>query len=121
VGYSESGDLVWYYGMFTWGSTTSASSPIELSLPVNAKGTGGAVVLRQTSTNFASVNDSSTGYSYPLQAAVSNASPATKLVFFNLFSNGTYLQSQAQPFQATAPTTMAVSDEIQWNVFYRKA
>ena len=121
VGYSESGDAVWYYGLFTVGSTTSFTGVVSLSLPVNAKPDGGNVVIRQAASNMSAVTDASTGYTYPLMTGVQNANPSTRLTFFTVLTNGTYLQNQAQEFQQTVPITVAQNDEIFWNVIYRKA
>lgn len=121
VNYSVSGDLVWYYGMFTFGSTTTTSGGIELSLPINADSTASNVACRSPVWNLATVCDTSTGYSYKLMVGATNNNTADKMSFYSLLTNSTYLYNDAQVFQQTVPITLAANDTIWWNVFYKKA
>ena len=121
VGYSQSGDLVWYYGMFTFGSTTTSSGIIELSLPVNADSTASNTQGRSPVWNLATFADISTGYTYKLQTAARNADPADRMQFMMLLTNSTYLFNDSQGFQQTVPVTFGTSDTIWWNVMYKKA
>lgn len=121
VGYATSGDLVWYFGQFKWGSTTSATGTFQLSLPVNALGTSTNVDGRQPAQVFGTFCDASTGYIYSCALTMQNASPATKVNWQSLFANGTYLQNQVQYIQNTVPVTQATDDVFHWNFFYRKA
>lgn len=120
VGYSQSGDLVWYFGQCLFGSTTSFTGIFKLSLPVNAKGQGSGVAMRNP-TMIATFSDTSTGYTYPVQVGVEQADPATNLTFFNIRGSLTYIQSQAQEVQQTVPITFADGDGFFWSVIYRKA
>jgi len=121
VGYSTSGDLVWYSGQFIWGSTTSATGVFKLSLPVNGLGTATGVDGRQPAQNFGALCQSSTGYIYNFAVTLQNASPATTFNLQSLLTNSTYLQNQVQYLQNTVPITYATNDCIAWNFFYRKA
>jgi hypothetical protein len=121
VGYSTSGDLVWYSGQFTWGSTTSATGVFKLTLPVNGLGTATGVDGRQPAQNFGALCQSSTGYIYNFAVTLQNASPATTFNLQSLLTNSTYLQNQVQYLQNTVPITYGTNDRIAWNFFYRKA
>lgn len=121
VGYSTSGDLVWYSGQFIWGSTTSATGVFKLTLPVNGLGTATGVDGRQPAQNFGALCQSSTGYIYNFAVTLQNASPATTFNLQSLLTNSTYLQNQVQYLQNTVPITYAANDCIAWNFFYRKA
>ena len=123
VGYSESGDLVWYYGMFTFGSTSTASGAgIEFSLPINADPTASNVMFRSPSWNFGAWCDTSTGYTYPVLAGAQNATPSTRVSFGRLFTNGQSLVNDAGVADGTVyPFVLATNDTIWWNIFYKKA
>jgi hypothetical protein len=120
VGYSTSGDLVWYFGQCLFGSTTTYTGVFKLSLPVNAVGQGSGIWSRNP-TMWATFTDTSTGYSYPSFTAMESANPATKLVFGSTLTNGAYLQNQAQEIQQTVPITFDTGDGVFWSVIYRKA
>lgn len=120
VGYSTSGDLVWYFGQCLFGSTTTFTGVFKLSLPVNAVGQGSGIWSRNP-TMWSTWTDTSTGYSYPSFTAMESASPATKLVFGSTLTNGAYLQNQAQEIQQTVPITFDTGDGVFWSVIYRKA
>ena len=123
VGYSESGDAVWYYGMFSYGSTSSSSGAgVQISLPVNADPTASNIAGRSPAWNFAGVADTSTGYYYPLMAAAQNATPSTKLDLYRLLANGTNLYNDATPMDGnTNPIALGTGDTIWWNFIYKKA
>jgi len=120
AGYSESGDLVWYFGQCLFGTTTSFTGVFKLSLPVNGLGTGSGVAGRNPTMQTV-FTDTSTGYIYPALTALESTNPSTKLVFFTYVTNQTYLQSQVQEFQQTVPYTFADGDGFFWSVIYRKA
>ena len=121
VGYASSGDLVWYFGQFLWGSTTTATAPFKLSLPVNGLGRSANLDGRQLAQTFGGIGDTSTGYIYNYAITMENASPATKFNMTSLFTNGTYISNQTQAIQNTVPITFADGDVIGWNFMYRKA
>jgi len=121
VGYSTSGDLVWYSGQFLWGSTTSPTGVFKLTLPVNGLGTATGVDGRQPAQNFGAICQTSTGYIYNYAVTLQNASPSTTFNLQSLFTNGGYLQNQVQYIQNTVPITFGTGDVIAWNFFYRKA
>ena len=123
VGYSQSGDAVWYQGIFTFGSTSAATGVMRISLPVNGKGSGLSVDGRQIALNMGCIAQPSTGYLYPIQCTLNNASPATKLNLFTIQVNGTYPVSQVQYVQSTVPYSSfpQTGDSIAWNVIYQKA
>jgi len=118
VGYSESGDLVWFSGQVLFGSTTSYTGVFKISLPVTAKSQGAGVTQRNP-TMWVTVSDTSTGYIYPSFAGVDNA--GTNLTLWTSLANQAYLQNQAQEVQQTVPITFADGDGLFWSVFYRKA
>lgn len=121
VGYSTSGDLVWYCGQFNWGSTSSATGVFQLSLPVNGLGTATGGDGRQPAQTLGAILDTSTGYIYSYAVTLQNASPATKFNLQSLLTNSTYLYSQVQYIQNTVPITFDAGDTISWNFMYRKA
>jgi hypothetical protein len=121
VGYSTSGDLVWYFGQFLFGSTTTPTGAFKLSLPVNGLGRSANLDGRQLAQTFGAIGDTSTGYIYNCAITMENASPATKFNMTSLFTNGTYISNQTQGIQQTVPITFADGDVIGWNIFYRKA
>jgi len=121
VGYSESGDLVWFFGQFKWGSTTTATGTFQLSLPVNGLGTSAGGDGRQCAQTFGAILDTSTGYIHNYAVTLQNASPATKFNLQSLFTNATYINNQVQYIQNTVPITFATDDTIAWNFMYRKA
>ena len=121
VGYSTSGDLVWYSGQFLWGSTTAATGTFRLSLPVNGLGTATSVDGRQPAQTFGAICQASTGYIDNYAVTLQYASPATTFNMQSFLTNGTYMVNQVQYIQNTVPITFASGDVIAWNFMYRKA
>lgn len=102
--YQKIGRIVHYYGIITWGSTTSSSDVFRASLPVTAK----------TTTEKGSIHilDSSTGIFY---VGICHKPATTTLEFY---ANNT---TQALAGNYATPFTWTTSDSLSWSITYESA
>ena len=111
--YATSGDFVHYIGTILWGSTTSASGIIKISLPVNAYGYAGGFATAIPATGSILVDDSS-GIYYKVIANCSN----TELAFVTETGDPNRWGSNVTN---TVPTTWTTTDRFIFDIVYRKA
>lgn len=108
--YIQIGKMIYFRLSFVWGSTTSISGNVSVSLPATAA--------YSSSTGFEPVGfgvcyDSSATTPYPLTLATTNSTTTARL----LADNGTNLTSVT----STVPMTWTTSDAIQIEGFYEAA
>jgi hypothetical protein len=104
ITYARTGKVVHMRGRITFGSTTSVSGAISISLPVTATGVfTGQVTMRAGGTDF-------TGYI---------ASTSTTLAISAINSAGTYASRATT--SATVPGTWANGDNITFSITYEAA
>jgi hypothetical protein len=112
--YISTGDTVFFYGRILWGSTTSNTGQMRISLPVTAATIASNTYLISASGAFF---DASTGTAYQLICT----GPSTTQMGFNVInSNSTYVSSWA-PIDSATPVAPTTNDEILFFSYYRKA
>ncbi len=112
--YVSSGDTVFYYGRILWGSTTSNTGQMRISLPFTAANFASNTYLISASGAFF---DASTGTAYQLICT----GPSTTAMGFNVIgSNSTYVSGWA-PIDSATPVAPTTNDEILFFSYYRKA
>jgi len=108
--WASSGDIIWYQGRITFGSTTTVSSGIKISLPANVITTFDDSLLYPF-FGYAIAYDSSA--STVTTTSRTGSGTGSTLTFTSDNGNTTW--------NATTPFTWAQSDKLNWIVMYRKA
>lgn len=112
--YTRVNDLVYYYGQITFGSTTSITGAVVLTLPVNLHS---SQITAAGPLGLLYCVDQSSGTWYP--ANVNANASATSVVASTWVVNATY--ATRGNLTAAIPFTWAVSDQIHWAITYRAA
>jgi hypothetical protein len=111
--YATSGDFVHYIGTILWGSTTSASGIIKISLPVTAANYAGGFSTAIPGTGSLLVDDSS-GIYYKVIVSMSS----TQMDFITETGDPNRWGSSVTN---TVPTTWTTTDRFIFDICYRKA
>lgn len=112
--YARVNDLVYYYGLITFGATTAITGSVSLGLPVNLHSTQ---IASAGPLGLLYMADASTGIWY---AGNMNANAsATSVVASTWAANGTYVSRGN--LTAAIPFTWTTSDRIHWAITYRAA
>lgn len=112
--YAISGDLVHYIGTISWGSTTSASGSIKISLPATPFGYEGVFGSATPATGSLLVDDSANKF---YKVIVQLESGGT--MFFVTESGDP--NAWGSTVNATTPVTWTTTDRFIWDVTYRRA
>jgi hypothetical protein len=112
--YATSGDFVHFVGTIFWGSTTSASGNIKISLPFAAANVVGGFGTAVPTTGSILVDDSANVF-YKVIAYIN---PSTDLSFVTETGDPNRWGSSVTN---TVPTTWTTTDRFMFDIVYRKA
>ena len=115
--YCQTNDFVHVIGSIVLGSTSSVTGNMGIGMNFSADAMYYTPTIWVMEMGTATFVDSSAGIiDYGVVAGANNS---TIMQIFSQASNGTYLARGL--VNATTPFTWAVSDEIKWNVYFKKA
>ena len=106
--YVQVGNLVHFYGRWTFGSTSAITGSLEISLPTNLASASALL-------GGGEGRDSSAGARSLLSAGAGGASARFQLIGQVAFNGGEF------GVAATFPWTWATGDWLQWNLVYEAA
>ena len=115
--YCQVNDFVHVIGSIVLGSTSSVTGNLGIGMNFNADAIYYTPTTWAMEMGTATLIDSSAGS--PYFGVVAGANNATIMQFFSQAANATYVARGL--VNATTPFTWAVSDEIKWNVYFKKA
>jgi hypothetical protein len=112
--YARVNNFVHYYGAFFFGSTSSITGAVSLSLPVNSAGFYNTYNQTYGSANF---QDISVGGIYSGEVVGNGTATSALVRCFN--TAGTYAIAAA--ISGTVPMTWATTDRLYWSLYYQAA
>ena len=115
--YCQVNDFVHVIGSIVLGSTSAITGNLAIGMNFNADALYYTPTTWVTAIGQASFYDASGGQIY--NGTVQAANNLTLMQFFSQASNGANVTRNL--CNATTPFTWAVSDEIKWNVLFKKA
>ena len=115
--YCQTNDFVHVIGSIVLGSTSSITGNLGIGMNFSADAMYYTPTIWSMQMGTATLLDSSAGViNYGVVAGANNA---TIMQLFSQAANATYVARGL--VNATTPFTWAVSDEIKWNVYFKKA
>lgn len=114
--YARVNDFVHYFGQVVFGSTTTITGAVSVSLPINLD--ANIATMTRALLGIVMMRDSSSGAPFVGNGTVSTGSATTALIEVSN-ATGTYLANNS--LSSTVPMTWAVGDRLIWNLYYKAA
>jgi hypothetical protein len=114
--YARVNNFVHYFGKIVFGSTTSITGSVSLSLPINLDADIAATT--RATLGLVSIRDVSASVTYSGNGMVSTGSATTAIIEVGR-TDATYLTTKT--IDASTPVTWANTDILFWNLYYKAA